>query len=423
MTRNTWFAALALTLVSPAAAFAQMGGGEAVFHYQGEMEITPETGHVDLQWEITVFDDEAESLTFLLNPAYGDVVIDGAAVLTVNSAPAEAFGGAMNAHEITLAPAENGAPRVIRFDYAGRPMDPPPNHGINSITPRKAEFTVDSFWMPFDMRFSSPITAELEVDIPGDWAGVSTEPVERTETGFVIRQTRPSLDLAFTLMSDFVRHETPDYIILDSRETPGRGVEALQGALADCTAWLEDFAGPAGPLPRAAVTVNDRSQGGYSRATLIALTDISGDDPVRLGQFICHEFSHFWSRGNAMTVENWLNEAFADYTALMAVRAIHGEAAFERFMTRYAEQIEAADHVVPPIWTPGETDRGPYIVQYRKAPLALAWLEEEIGREAFATFIQRYMLDEIATTPDLLDLLEEVAGRGAREAFQARLAE
>src|SRR6056297_2162913 len=77
----------------------------------------------------------------------------------------------------------------------------------------------------------------------------------------------------------------------------------------------------------------------------------------------------------------------------------------------------------PPIWTPNETGRRPYLVNYRKGPLVLAALEARIGREAFDQFMRRYMVERIPTTPDLLTVLEEVAGVEHRAWFEAQLAE
>jgi hypothetical protein len=417
------------TLLAALAAFfaAAAHAQEAAFHYDGTMRIDPATGDLTASWRIEVRESELDQIVFLLSTSYEEVGMSGEAIADVEVAAMEGFAGQINAFTLTLHPADPGETREIRFRYDGRPMDPPPQHGINSIGPRKAEFTVDSFWMPFDQRFSSLITAELEIGLTGveaeRWTGVSTERVERREGGFLIRQQRPSLDLAFTLMADPVVSGSGDYRIYDARETPGEGVEAVEEALEFCTGYLNALAGPAGPLPNAAITVNDRSAGGYSRGTLIALTDISDTEPAPLTQFICHELAHYWSRGNAMTVENWLNESFADYTAIMAEREAFGEQAFQDRMERYAAQVAAHEGELPPIWTPETTARGPYLNQYRRGPLALAELEGMMGREGFAVLMRRFMTDEIATTPDLLALVEELAGADVREAFAADVAD
>lgn len=53
--------------------------------------------------------------------------------------------------------------------------------------------------------------------------------------------------------------------------------------------------------------------------------------------------------------------------------------------------------------------------------MAVWELEVRIGRPRFAEFMRRYMTDPVNTTPDLLDMLEEVAGREDRVWFEERL--
>jgi hypothetical protein len=411
-------AAIAALMLSTAAQ-AQ----DARFHYAGDMHIEPEAGRLRLDWTITAFEDDLERVTFALNPALGDVTVSGAGVASVEVGETEGFAGPLRTLNVTLVPSVGGADRDIAIGYAGPLFPEAPDMPINTLDAHKIELTVDSFWMPFDMRFESLITADLDIELAGDWAGVTMQSITRTPSGFHIDQDRPALDLAFTLMSDFTRVSAEGYDIFDTRQARADAdLSPLVGALDFCTAFLNELAGEGGPLPRASITVNDRSEGGYSRGTLIALTDISESTPERLTQFICHELAHYWSHGNAMTVENWLNESFADQMANLGLRARFGEAAFEARMAGYAERISDAD-ALPPVWTPDTTARPPYLVMYRAGPLALADLEAQIGRAAFRTFLRRYMAEPVRTTPQMLDLVADVAGEDARDWFVARLGE
>jgi hypothetical protein len=426
MTIRHVFTAMSIALAAVSGAAAEEP--QARFHYDGDMEIDPEAGRIALDWTITVYEADLEAVTFLLNPALGEPFVGGADIAGVERGEMPAFNGDVGTYTVHLRDRPDaGDHRQITIAYDGVLLPEPMETRINTVDADKVELTVDSFWLPFDRRFSSLVTAGIDITLSGtaasDWVGVGTQDLRPTATGFRVEQTRPALDIAFTLMARSSRVETSAYTIHDTRPETGGGMETLADALEFCTGFLNAMAGDAGPLPRAAVTVNDREEAGYSRGTLIALTDIDGEDPPGLYQFICHELAHYWSRGNAMTVENWLNEGFADAMANMAVREAFGEAAYQARLDTYGEQLAGADGELPPVWTPGAQDRTPYLVMYRKAPLALAQLEADIGRDAFARFMQGYIRDGIATTPDLLDMLERVAGREARVAFQMRLAE
>ena len=414
---RTGLAALAACGLA-SAAWAQ----DARFHYDGEMTIQPEAGTLSLDWTITAFEDDLDSVTFVLNTALGIAEIGGPGVASVDVEEMAGFDGALQAYTIHLIPSEGGADRAIEMAYAGPLFPDPPDMAINTLDAHKIELTVDSFWMPFDTRFESLITAELDIAIAGDWAGVTMQRIERTDDGFRIEQDQAALDLAFTLMADYSSVGADGYVIYDTRAARAEAdLTPLIEALDFCTGFLNDWAGSGGPLPMASITVTDRDEGGYSRGTLIALTDISETSPESLTQFICHELSHYWSHGNAMTIENWLNESFADQMANVGLRARFGEGAYEARLTRYRDQLDGRD--LTPVWTPEITERPSFFVMYRQGPLALDALEKEIGEAAFADFMHRYMAQTVRTTPQMLDLLEDAAGPEARDWFIARLAE
>ncbi|WP_339746777.1 M1 family aminopeptidase [uncultured Maricaulis sp.] len=409
--------------VAAACLGAPVAAQEASFHYDGDLRLSPQTGSLSAHWTITAHEDDLTEVSFLLNAALGEAQIDGPDVVAVTSALTEGFNGPLRVYTVTLAPALEGADRVMLMQYAGPLFPEPPQSAINTLDPGKVEFTVDSFWMPFDQRFSSLLTADLDIWLPGEWDGVTMQTIARTAGGFHIDQDTPALDLAFTLMSDFQRVEAPGYVIYDTRNPGGGNLDALVGALEHCTGFLNDLAAGAGPLPDASIIVTSRHEGGYSRGTLIALTDIAETSEASLTQFICHELGHYWSHGNAMTVENWLNESFADYTAVIGMRAALGEAAYDERMAAYQRQIDEAPDDLPPVWTPATTERPPYLVAYRKGPLALARAEGLIGRELFARFLQAAMQARVSTTPQMLDVFQSVAGAEARTAFEVILAE
>ena len=139
-------------------------------------------------------------------------------------------------------------------------------------------------------------------------------------------------------------------------------------------------------------------------------------------RFVCHEFAHFWARGGRFnTVDNWINESYAEYLGTMAVRTYLGQDAFEAMVEGYRKQIAGED--LPHIWKPGDTERLPYLVNYRKGTLALHRLEQRLGEEQFLAFTQELFRSREKSTPMMLDTLESMAGTESRAFFEAVLAE
>jgi hypothetical protein len=392
----------------------------SAYHFDGIVEIDPQTTFITGAWRVTLDQPETETLTYWLSENLEDVAVSGPGLAGFELAPDQAPPGIV-AVIITLNSQAN-APRVFDIYYSGILLPEPMPNAINSISPELVEFTVDSFWQPFDARFDQGVTGRVSLEIDGDWTPVSTGEARVRAGGVDIDFDTPTRDFPITLLAEHREIETPGYRVLDTR-LEAHDLTDVTNAVGACTDYLNDRFGAREPLPQATIVIHGRQGSGYARDTVIALTDIGervSDDTFR---FICHELSHFWaSNGNPLTVENWLNESFAEYIGVMAVREARGEDAADAMLDGFRDQVARAGET-PPIWLPGATDRSPYMVNYRKGPLALAALEERIGREAFAEFMRRAMVDRIATTPELLGALEDVAGDDHRAWFEARLAQ
>ncbi|GHA86777.1 hypothetical protein GCM10009069_07510 [Algimonas arctica] len=394
---------------------------DAPLHYIGSVEFKPDAGAMGAGWTVIVKEPDLDTIDFALNSAFGTAIVSGPGVQALTTRLDPQFDGAVRLYSIDLTPSMNGSDRVVKFAYGGPLFPEELTLPINTLNANKIELTVDSFWFPFDARFETDLTADLNIRIDGDWSAVGVGAVYRTPRGYRFAQDAPALDIAFSLLSNSVKVMADGYVIHDARTEPGAKMTELSAALEGCTTYLNALSGPAGPLPQASVIVTDRPEGGYSRGTLIALTDIENEDEEGLHQFICHELAHYWSKANAGGPENWINEGIADYLANMAIRDAMGTDVFDARMARYSEQLSG--EALPPIWSPDLTERPPYLIMYRAAPMVLQALEQRMGEVAFATFMQRVMIDRVRTTPDLLALVEALSSAETRDWFEAQLAE
>ncbi|MBI1237013.1 MAG: hypothetical protein GC188_10065 [Alphaproteobacteria bacterium] len=382
-----------------------------VYHYQGALKVDPDTGHIAADWQIDLLAGQSGALTFVLAPSLGNIAVSGdvTGFETGEQGPFQSL-------TIQL---EDDA-RQIGIRYDGVLLPEPMDNDINAISPERVELTIDSFWLPVDAGFRGFFTADLTVDVGAAWRAVANGEVTQLPTGARIINSGPSLDIAFTLAPDFRVSGQEGYTLFDLRDHD-EGRDRLIVAADFCLDYLNARFGARDPLPQISFVIHRRSESAYNRRAYITLTDISDTPDDRLTQFVCHELAHHWSAGaDFMTVENWLNESFAEYTGVMALRERHGEAAFLDRMNGFRDQVAGQD--LPPVWVPGATERRPYLVNYRAEPIALWHLETCLGRPAFEAFLVRYMVDGIDTTPDLLAMLEEVAGTEARDWFEGRLA-
>jgi Peptidase family M1 domain len=395
--------------------WSEEGIDAADYHYYGDMTINPDSGYISLNWQISVVDAYETTITFMLRNTLENIILSGDAVKEV-SVTTPANQGPFHYIEITLNPQQGQELRVINIGYDGVLLPEPMENRINTIASDYVELNVDSFWHPIDSRFDKHLTAEMDVHIGEGWTGLTTGNMVNTADGGSFINEIPSLDIPFAFSKSFRVYQYDNFTLYDHRPND-YGIDELEKAAQNCFAYLNGQFGDRMPLPTGRFLLTTRESSGYSRKNYIALTDIGETEPVALTQFVCHELAHYWSSGgNFGTVENWLNETFADYVANMAMRETFGEDAFVNRMERYVEQIE--DKELPAIWiTDGSRERLPYLVNYRKGPLLLYRLEKRIGADRFSAFLYRYMVGGINTTPDLIAALKDTAGQAARDWF------
>ena len=411
---NKFFTLTLILLMS----FCSSVFAEVDYHYQGSIQFSPEQGHMVADWSIDVLDPKAKDITFFLRDTLSEPAVSG----DVDSVKLEKVSGFSDfwSVQISLNEPEGEKSRVVNIGYEGVLLPEPLPNGINQITADHIELNVDSFWFPMDASFSKLLTADLNIKVEGDWFGITTGEISRKDEVFKLKNADPRLDIAFSLARKVRRKQTARYEIFDVRENDG-GIDRLIKAADACITTLNSWFGKYQSLPQGKFVVTERKESGYARENYIVFTDITDTADDRLTRFVCHELGHFWASGaDFNSVENWLNEGFAEYIATRAAGEILGADVFDAMIAEYEKQIEGKD--LPPIWTKTASARSPYLVNYRKSALALYSLENDVGAEKFMKIVSQFYTSDTRTTPTLLSIVEEVAGEKERLEFEATLA-
>jgi hypothetical protein len=128
--------------------------------------------------------------------------------------------------------------------------------------------------------------------------------------------------------------------------------------------------------------------------------------------FLYHETARaWWWEAPRDSWENWLNESFAEYSALLAVRERLGASVFERLIDQKRQHITG----LPPLWyiqqafvsTPEKQDLASGSIN-DQGTLLLHGLAERIGYTRFLDFCRAMLWSGVTTTRHLLDLLAEI---------------
>ncbi len=393
---------------------AEAPATSADLHYSGRIEFDIDAASLDADLLVTLANESADSLAFLLHGDLELVSIEGEHVSGHEVGPAPNMGG-WNRIAVELVEGAEGSD--IRFRYRG--VIPTPESRINQISPDWVELSVDTAWHPIVESFDRTLTYDLELGLPAGWTIVSPGSAVPLEDGYRMQTDIDMIDIPFAAAPN-LEAAAGERETVFHRGASQETTDAILDAAFYCRGYLDERFGAALPLPDVAFALPDRPESGYARKTYIALTSVNPEDRVGLTRFLCHELSHYWSTGAApFTVDNWLNESFAVFVAAQACRQRYGDDIWDKTVTHWEQRSKGQGSV----WTPDDLSRRSYEINYKKGPLALSRLEQRIGAEAMERILTRYMTDPVNDTPSLLDVIEEESDAESRAWFISVLAE
>jgi aminopeptidase N len=126
---------------------------------------------------------------------------------------------------------------------------------------------------------------------------------------------------------------------------------------------------------------------------------------------------HGGGSGDANTWQDWLNESFAEYSAVLLMRDWHGRAVSGGILARYEREAQEAK----PIWGFDRNDRSAQATLYRKGPVLLSRLESRMGEPAFRRLLAALVTRKVRTTEDFLATLQELTSADVRQSFEQEL--
>lgn len=143
--------------------------------------------------------------------------------------------------------------------------------------------------------------------------------------------------------------------------------------------------------------------GAYADGNMICLVDrIEGLDPDTF-LHLAHEISHLWWKNSDLTIHNkWIDETFAQYSALCLVREKYGEKEYDQVIERFKKRTKDLPSLSSifqdtpvDIWFP---------IIYEKGPVLFDELEKEIGMEEMEELMLKCYLSRIKTSDEFLKL-------------------
>lgn len=330
--------------------------------------------------------------------------------------------------DIRLAFSEQAAHQdtiAIHFAYEGR-ITTWPEWSANVISEDWTELGLYFPWFPYNPEYGL-MTFSVSVECDGAYQVSGYGDCGEVGGVWQIEQCQPVNDIVIVLAKEFKSESVEaggfkvDVNYLTLEQTTARLIcEDIASILVQYSNW---FGGGRCNCLSLIQSMREKG-GGYTRPGLIVLGDLHDSQYLQKREayirYMAHETAHlWWWQANPATWEDWLNESFAEFSAMMIIEELFGQKAYD---ARLEEKREASLHA-PPIWGLDRSDSSSQEILYKKGPVNLHRLRSKLGREGFCSLCRRMVSASVTTTDEFLGLLLQESGKEIRDWFKTLLME
>jgi len=407
--------ALALPFLLAVVGLAAPAEGARPKRYALDVRVNPETRHVGVTGRVSVQLDKGESaFSFELHDAFriGTCTIDGQSERCSPVQPGPE-GGTTVSRRITVQLPKGVRGNLVDLEiaYAGEVRDRP-SWGTpgadgpfmdDAVGPDRVELALYSSWYP-SFGFGPTYDVELRVTVPRGWSvaciGDEEERHEAPE-GTTTRWAAPSVNDVVIVGSPQLRSKDVTTSAGRVRISHTRLPETfLLREAREAERTLDLFArllqeSPGGRTVQHVYSPRRWGQG-FARPGLIVMSEgrvleaLEKEPETSLLYGHAHEAAHFWWRFGSGQGD-WINETFAEYFALIAVREIQGENVFQQALDERRQRVRALPADAPALAVvPAFGGGDGYTIRYEKGALMLEAFRSHLGDKVFFDTCRRF---------------------------------
>jgi hypothetical protein len=321
---------------------------------------------------------------------------------------------------------------IIQLEYHGN-INVWPAESTSIITNDWVELGASLPWFPtqFDSGFSD-LTFTLKINTPASFLAASYGRPATLNGEWYFEWPHPTKDIiavAGSSLQSYSFESDTNRVYLSTSTFD----QSAANQLGEDLLWLlERFSGWFGPVRPSEITLieSPRKLGGdYAQRGLIVISGTNQQDYLEQREVFLHRLAHetahaWWWEAAIGEWEDWLNESFAEYSALLAIRERFGVDSFHRLLSAKRERANGTQ----PLW---EFQRGDVSSPEKQTqverllldtgPLILDELSQRIGPARFLELCRARIWSGVMTTQHLLDLLEELEDKSTRQWLEEQI--
>ena len=153
----------------------------------------------------------------------------------------------------------------------------------------------------------------------------------------------------------------------------------------------------------------------YSRNQFAVVSQGAGSNYNKLLKTVAHEVGHFWwNKADPQSWQDWLNESFAEYSALMALEDLLGIEHVDALLNEY----QAVAKNLPAIKEIKRSSKHAQNVLYKKGPVLLHGLKQQVGEKAFNEWLRKLLAERVSNFDEFVAVSERTLAPKAIEYIQ-----
>lgn len=283
--------------------------------------------------------------------------------------------------------------------------------------PKWIELNLYTGWFPFNFE-SKNYSYNLEFEIPKNYQIISSGNIKETNTKTSIKNIYNYKDIPVIISDKFQifkpKNQNITFYGIELSEEQIKDIKNTSDNIYDY--FETNF--EKNDSKNLMIAVNPFAHPmSYARKGFISLSLKNGfanSDKKTLA----HEIGHLWWKNASFgTYEEWLNESFAEFSALKWMEQNLSNVEFKEFLKKYETAYEKPIKISQ---TNPDSDNW-YSIVYFKYPFVLYKLEQKIGSKTMLEFLKATYNHKISNTKDLLKLLSNYTDKKTVEEFEKEI--
>ncbi len=401
---------------------------EYIDHIEGQILIEPQKDFlsVKLRYDYVVEEERTNKVQLFLENKFKLLDLDCPELMDFEISQNHLFGDLYQLITLYLkTPVKKGQALPISLEYECRQNF---NHFKGHQLPRNwIEISPNTLEIvPRHVSLSKKITFNIALNIQADYEVLSPADVTRRAGGWNIASLDPCLGFYAIVGKNFNREffqKGTNLIELVSTNLEETVKKQMVESIDRCLNFYNNSFAANAPkhFVKAGVRPYAKWDAQYACVNNYFVTYQEGPKQYLKNQLhhfsnIAHEISHFWwNAADAGSLDNWLNESLAEYSAFLAIRAIYGEKIFKGFLKACRKDCKKKALL------PGPDQFEFKTLLYKKGPYLLYRLEKRMGREKFQTLLINLIEKKVKTTSQFGKELQSLAGSKTASKFEKRL--